>query len=306
MKSIEDKMTNTLFQSQTLLNTIITSTEQRLQTQMTDIRENCNTTQIQSNLSDLIRKMEGSTKKGEYSENLLYNVILSIFPSARVENVGRTKETGDIVLIRKNRAKILIENKNYGRNVNQEEVDKFYRDIEEQNLNGIFLSQKTGIVNKGNYEIEIHNNNVLVYVHNVNYDADKIKTAVSIIDHVRAKLDDIEVSEELGIPEELRNKYTIDKHMLDQINIEYKEMLDRNVLHIKNIKECARKLVAEAELMSIPNLEVFLSQKYSQGAVSEFACPCGFIGKNARALAAHQKKHRGDEYAALTNQDFTL
>jgi hypothetical protein len=52
---------------------------------------------------------------------------------------------------------LLFENKNYDKNVGQEEVRKFLRDVENQNCSGIMLAQHFGIVNKDNFEIEIHN-----------------------------------------------------------------------------------------------------------------------------------------------------
>lgn len=94
---------------------------------------------------------------------------------------------------RKDKPAILFENKNYDRNVGQEEVRKFLRDIEIQNCSGIMLAQHYGITNKSNYEIELHDNNVLVYLHNVEYNADKIKAAVDIIDHFKSCLNELEI-----------------------------------------------------------------------------------------------------------------
>ena len=61
---------------------------------------------------------------------------------------------------------ILFENKYYSTNVQKYEVLKFIRDCDEQNCSGILLSQNTGICTKDNFQIDIQNNNVLIYIHN--------------------------------------------------------------------------------------------------------------------------------------------
>jgi len=72
--------------------------------------------------------------------------------------------------------------------VKREETDKFLRDIENTNYNGIFLSQTSEIVNKTNYQIDIHNNNILIYIHNVDYDQNKINIAINLMDLLSDKI----------------------------------------------------------------------------------------------------------------------
>ena len=59
------------------------------------------------------------------AENIIVNILHSIYPTGQIDYVGQTKETGDIILSRKEKPKILIENKDWGRNVSQDEVKKF-------------------------------------------------------------------------------------------------------------------------------------------------------------------------------------
>ena len=97
------------------------------------------------------------------SENLTIDVLESLYPSAEVESVGQTKETGDVMLTRANKPKILRKTST-GCAVAQTEVVKFIRDIEVQKCSGVFLSQNSKITTKQNYEINLHNGNILVYV----------------------------------------------------------------------------------------------------------------------------------------------
>ena len=274
--------------SQNILNSIITSTEQRIDSRLSEIKNistinSSSQASLCNNINDLLKKMENSSSKGKISENILFNVLHTLYPTAQIDSVGTTKETGDIILRRKNKHPILFENKNYDRNVGQEEVRKFLRDIEMQKCSGIMLAQHFGITNKNNYEIDIHDNNVLVYLHNVEYDADKIKAAVDIIDHFKYCLDDLES----GTGEQI----TIDKEFLDTINKEYQNFTNNKLVHIKSIKDYQQKLISQVDDIKLPSLEHYLSRMYASTATKDLTCEyCNYVAKNLRALTAH---HRG-------------
>jgi len=188
----DKKLTHTIEHSQLIINNTLSTTEKRLEDKMENIKEittnsNNSTNSLNGSLNELLKKFENSSAKGKLSENLILNIIESLYPSAEITSVGQTKETGDILLLRTNKPKILIENKLWGRSVVQAEVVKFIRDIDVQKCCGIFLSQNGKITTKENFEINIHNGNVLVYVHDVHNDPDKIKLAVDIVDHLKEK-----------------------------------------------------------------------------------------------------------------------
>ncbi len=284
INSLEEKFSKTIVSSQNIFNSILSSTETRLENRLSELKDisktNVNSqTLLQSNVGELLKKMENSSSKGKISENILFNILQSIYPSAEINSVGSIKETGDIILIRKDKPTILFENKNYDKNVVQEEVKKFLRDVELQNCCGIMLAQHYGITNKENFEIEINNNNVLVYLHKVEYDADKIKAAVDIIDHFKSKMVDINKIHGDDI--------TIDKDVLDDINKEYQIFIANKLSHIKTIKDCQQRLLTQVEEFKIPNLEYFLSKKYAFSSKEDICEYCNYVAKNPRALTAH-------------------
>jgi hypothetical protein len=102
-------------------------------------------------LNNLLNRFENSSNKGKMSENLVLNTLKTMYPNAEIYSVGQTKETCDIMLVRNNKPKILVENKDWRRPVIQEEVKKFMRDIELQKCCGLFLSQNTTITTKDNF-----------------------------------------------------------------------------------------------------------------------------------------------------------
>ena len=286
INSLEEKFSKTIVSSQNIFNSILSSTETRLENRLSELKDISKTnitsqTLLQSNVGELLKKMENSSSKGKISENILFNILQSIYPTAEINSVGGVKETGDIMLIRKDKPTILFENKNYDKNVVQEEVKKFLRDVELQNCCGIMLAQHYGITNKENFEIEINNNNVLVYLHKVEYDADKIKAAVDIIDHFKSKM--IDINKIHG------DDITIDKDVLDDINKEYQLFTANKLSHIKTIKDCQQRLLTQVEEIKIPNLEHFLSKLYAYSSKEDICEYCNYVAKNPRALTAHYR-----------------
>jgi hypothetical protein len=300
ISTVEDKFSKSLINSQSLFNSLISSTEQRITSKLTDVNTENNKkideikdisisnstiqTQLHSNVGELLRKMENSNQKGRMSENILNNILQSLYPIAQIEYVGTTKESGDILLTRKNKSCILFENKNYDSSpIGKIEIDKFIRDVEIQKCNGILLSQKSTIVNRDNYEIEIRNNKILMFIHNVEYNSDKIKVAVDIIDYLHESLISInEMNDDI-------DKYKIDKTVLDEINTEFQNFTINKLNHIKTIKDYNTKLLNQVDNLKFPSLEGILSKNYSISLSSkqEVCEYCGYIAKNQKALTAH-------------------
>jgi hypothetical protein len=268
--------------------------EQRLETNIREIKttndkiREISTAHQQTSVSlnatvvDMLKKMENGSTKGKISENIVFNILNGLFPSAtEIDYVGDKKETGDIMLARENKPTILIENKNWDKIVSKDEVKKFIHDVETQNCCGLFLSQKTGIANKRNFEISIHNNkHILLFMHEVNYDAEKIKLGIEIIDHFKDTLDKFDDKSDVD---------TIDKNLLDSINKEFQECCSQKLNILKTIKDCSQKMLKQVEEINFPNLEHYLSSRYTF-SVGKMVCEyCNFIAKNQQALSAHYR-----------------
>ena len=290
INNVDSKMTNALTSYQQVFISNLESTERRLDNRISTVKETTDshlssTTSLANNVTSLLQKMENSSIKGAMSENIIFNILHSLYPMAGIEHVGQQKETGDIIVTRPNKPKILVENKNWTRNVSQDEVKKFIHDIEMQKCSGIFLSQNYGIANKGNYEINIHDNNILVYVHETNNDPDKIKIAIDIIDHFKSKLDDINSDVDTDLD-------TIPKEKLDAINNEVLVFVNSKMAMISLTKDYSQKMLKQLDEMRIPTLEDYLSSRYATSS-SKFVCEyCDFVAKNKAALAAHKRRCR--------------
>ena len=293
--SVNEKLEPTLReklkeQQSSLVTNVSMRLEQVLENKITGLKEttNANRDIINSQndtLNSLLKRFENSSKKGKMSENLLSNVLAEVYPLAEVEDVGKTKETGDIILLRNNKPKILVENKDWTRPIINQEVQKFVRDIEIQKCHGLFLSQNVGICSRDNYEINILEGNlIVVYIHNVNYDPEKIRVGVDIIDNISEILKDIDVLEINQSTE-----YSISKELTQFINAEYQNYLAHKERTIKMAKDFVANLIKHEEEFNFSSLEKFLSSKCNVQN-NKYSCKyCGFIGKKSQSLSAHMR-----------------
>jgi hypothetical protein len=217
---------------------------------------------------------------------MLGNVLNKMYPTAEVLNTTALKASGDFLLKRSGKQTILIENKNYEINVNLDEIKKFLRDVNEQKTHAIMMSQYSGIVSKPNGFIEINDGKVIIYLHQVDYSAEKIKMAIDVIDILSERLEEISNVEEM-------DGYVIKKDVLDKINEQFQLFLSQKEVVLTTVKEMNKKLTAQIEDMKIPDLSLFLNEKYASIQNQQFACEiCNLPFQNKRSLAAHKKCHK--------------
>jgi hypothetical protein len=280
-KNIDDFFQNLMQNVGTSHNTLVTllsSSENRIENRLTEterkmgeIKEIANTNNISqlslyNNVTEVLKKFEKGSSRGNVSEHIIYNILLNMYPCAQIDHVGNEqKETGDIILIRSNKPKILIENKDHtSTNVPKNEVDKFIRDCEIQNCSGIMFSQHRGISNKQNFELQLNNGNVLLYVHEVGFDKDKIKIAIEIVEQFKIKIDESFDNEE---------DCMVDKESLNEINREYLNYVVQKGNLLKLLKDYNEKMNIVINELRFPTLEKYLSTKFATSSVqSENIC----------------------------------
>jgi hypothetical protein len=273
--------------------TFISSNQDQLNSKLSSLRDDSisnksTNDKIMSELNEFLTKYKTSSQfKGQCSENMLGNVLNKMFPTAEVINTTALKASGDFLLKRSNKQTILLENKNYESNVNLDEIKKFLRDVNEQKTHAIMMSQYSGIVSKPNGFIEINDGKVIIYLHNVDYSQEKIKMAIDVIDILSERLDEISNVEEI-------DGYVIKKDVLDKINDQFQLFLSQKEIVLTTVKEMNKKLTAQIEDMKIPDLSLFLNDKYASIQNQQFTCEfCNLPFQNKRSLAAHKKIHKG-------------
>lgn len=273
--------------------TFLSSNQDQLTSKINGLREDTltsknNNDKVMGELNDFLTKYKSSSQfKGQCSENMLGNILNKMYPTAEVINTTALKASGDFSLKRTGKQTILIENKNYEANVNLDEIKKFLRDINEQKTNGIMMSQYSGIVSKPNGFIEINDGKVIIYLHNVDYSQDKIKMAIDVIDNLSDRLEEISNVEEV-------NGHIIKKDVLDKINEQFQLFINQKDMVLTTVKEMNKKLLSQIEDLKLPDLSIFLNDKYASIQNQQFSCEvCNLPFQNKRSLASHKKIHKG-------------
>jgi hypothetical protein len=176
---------------------------------------------------------------------------------------------------------VFVQSTNSETNIGEDEIRTFINHIEQNNCNGVFLSQCSGITNKSNYQIEIYAGNIAVYVHSVDYSLEKISIAIDIIDNLYSKIGDLNKSENYSVP----------KEVLDEINREYHAFITQKETLSNILKESHKKILSQLDDLKFPSLDKFLSTKYSSIQKQGFKCNlCNtFTVFTLKGLAAHKR-----------------
>jgi hypothetical protein len=242
-------------------------------------------TRFMSELGEIFNKFRDNNTCEKHNDRHLSGVLTKMYNSAEVHNPNKANnKTGLILLKRQRKSNILIDNKDIDENVSVEDIQNFLTAIDEQNCNGIFISQRSGISGKKNYQIEIHNNNIIVFVHNGDYNPNKIETAVDIIDQLSSKMRQFKHQTE--------EDCTIPKDMLDTINNEYQLFLSQKTAVVDVFKESQKKVLSQIDEIRFPTLDKYLATKYS-APIQKPGLKCdlckSFSANNLKALAAHKR-----------------
>lgn len=250
-----DKLNTTTTLQSSVLNLILTS-EERIKNNINEIKDinnlNINSqTKLNEDIQKFVIQQKISSKKGEYSENMLENQLNLLFPSSEIINTTHNGlHGGDFILKRVNKETILFENKNYDNHINipKREIEKFIYDVEQQNCSAIMISQNSGITNKQNFQIDIINNHILIYIHNMNYDQEKLLLACDIIDNLTNKLNQLNNNND-GIK--------ISEKTLETINQQYQLFINKKQLMVNQLNEHNKKMInslKELELTELNNI----------------------------------------------------
>lgn len=287
LSNIENKLSNIIQNIQQPLYSTLTASEERLTTNINVIRDATNNSVVSQNklfgeLEGFLSKYKNSSHKGKLAEGELSTVLHSIYNTAEIINTTGSKASGDFILKRFDKPDIMIENKEYNYNIPKEEVSKFIRDVDTLNMSGIFISQHSGIAFKQNFQIDVNKDNVLVYIQNCEYNADHIRIAVDIIDHLSPKLKDFHTDDD---------GYSISKDILDDINVDYQSFIAQKESLLTVLRDFTKRMNTQIEELSLPSLDRYLEPKYAYVKDRLFKCElCNdFNGKSKQALSAHKR-----------------
>lgn len=267
------------------LYTILLSNQSQTTDNIKHIQSECtqlkaNTDKIYSNFNEYINKFTSSFHKGDESEKKLFKILEKLYRTDKIIDTTSEFGKGDFILNRNDVDFILIETKAYTTSVNNDEVNKFYRDIRNTNLHGIFMSQYSNINNISDYHIQINKGCILVFITNVNFCPDKIRSAVDIIENLDLQLKSLKRN---------KDKISISDDVMYKINEQYKEFLSNKEKSLEIFKEQYRVNIDMVNKLTLPNLSRLLNAHYKQIDLCNKCKYCDYITETVKELTNHMK-----------------
>jgi hypothetical protein len=289
VNNIDTKFVNMINNLQQPIFSFIQSSEERTNNNVQQIRDKLITQQLsQENLNNgmqefLNKYKHNSSSKGNVSEQELYSMLQVIFPCDEIIDCSTETATCDYRVNRLNntRPTILFENKDYARSVTTEEIKKFERDLNLQKQHGIFISQKSNITFKEPFQIDIINNIIHIYIPNAEYNIDKIKIAVEIIDSLSSKISNLNQSQTETI--------NINKDDLDELIEAFNDFNTQKLSLIESVKSNNKLILDKIEAMQLNTVKKILNKNGFFHTDEDFRCKhcTTFTGKNKASLGAH-------------------
>lgn len=282
MNNFEMKSTLMLQNMQQPLYSFITNSEDRLHKDIETIKSDCNSgDKYDSLLKDITTIMENRHNRGSGNIRLACN---RMYTSADVRSVEVLGVDEGITMKRFRKSDILIQLKYSEENIHTEEITTLYKNVSDFNCSGIIISQNSGFVGKQDFHVDIHNNQVIVFIHNYKNDNLKLQMAVNIIDNLMTHIILLKLPMETNIH--------IPKDILDKVNNEYQLFLSQKNAVVDVLKDTQKKVIAQMDEIKFPFLEKYLSTKFV-APVCNSGLKCdvckNYSANNLKALAAHKR-----------------
>jgi hypothetical protein len=106
-----------------------------------------------------------------------------------------------------------------------------------------------------------------------------IKVAVDILDHFKERLD------EMGQDIEVE---AMPKEILDKINENYRAVLSKKILMIKQLKDFQTSMTKQIDSIDLPDLQLYLAPRYAS-ADNRIYCECGYSSNTKQGMSAHKR-----------------
>lgn len=267
----------------------INSSEERTNTNLSQIKDsvshqNVTQSKLSLDINDFLGKYKNNSQfKGAVAETDLYYMLQSIMPTDEIIKVSGSTATCDFKVNRQNKQKscILFESKDYTQSVPSDEVSKFERDVQMQKHHGIMVSQRSPITYKNPFQIDIINGLIHIYIPSADYNTEKVKIAIDIIDNLDMRLKNLESVSDDGFVK-------ISKIDSDDIAEEYRQFGFQKSQMLDTIKSINKQLVDKLDEIQLPKIKQFLVKTGNIENDNGFKCTfCRWSGKNKASLGAH-------------------
>lgn len=269
---------------------LVSASEKRLGDALLRIHQNgvetkAITSKTCKDMEGYLAKYGRSKDKGNIGERKLAAIINTLHPTCElVDTTFCGGGRGDFIMRRPGKPQIMFETKEYadGSKVPKKDVIKFLNDAKDNECCGVLVNHTGAITEKENFYFEFHMGKVLLYIHDANYETEKIDLAIRLIDYLEERVSDINKMSKGG--------NVMSDEVMEQINTEFTAFNEHKEKVLTEAREFYNNTKRNLEAMQFSCLHKFLSTKFATEKSLDYYCSaCNQGFKNNRALAAHRK-----------------
>ena len=187
-----------------------------------------------------ISVQENSSIKGQQGEEYTFHQLNLLFPKYQVEDTHHTDARGDF-LVQKETCNMMVEAKQYNKNVPLVEIEKFHRDmVLEANKDihcGVLISLDSGICAKDDFHMEFIGEKPVIYLHHTRNQMYHIRLAFTIFeimlrqDNLHTKMESA-VTVFKGLAKKLKRNYNKQKSIIDKFRADQLKIMSEQQQHI--------------------------------------------------------------------------
>lgn len=291
MDSIKEYINNFEMKSSMLLQnaqqpiySFLSSSEDRLQQSISSIKKESSLDDESRAMLKDISNMLSRLPDCICSEDLLSKKLTKLYNTADIRNISCEEDKQCVLMKRFRKPTTFLQLVSQDENLNSEQITEMLACLSEQNCNGILLSSQSGFSGKKDFHIDIHNNNIIVYIHNFAKNEDKLQMAIHIVDGFISRMNEISNVNTSGVH--------ITQDLLEKINNEYQLFISQKTAVVDLLKENQKKVINQMDEIKFPCLDKYLSTKFS-APVATCGLKCdvckNYSANNLKALAAHKR-----------------
>jgi hypothetical protein len=189
-----------------------------------------------------------STIKGEEGEQQVEEILLRMFPTAEISDERKTRGRGDFV-VTLGAVHMMLEVKNYTKNVTKSEISKFERDMTRnpEYTCGVLASLNSGVCSKEDFSLEILNDRPVLYIHRLTEDPNRLRCAMRLFELMHS-LENVDLSK-TGVIDQVQRELQARRHRVAALQ----GLVDR---HCKELKE----LIAKEDEETTKTLELVIGR----------------------------------------------
>jgi len=255
MNNFEMKSSMLLQNAQQPIYSFLSSSEDRLQQSISSIKKETSLDDESRTILKDISNMLSRLPEHICNEDALSKKLTKLYNTADIRNVLCDDEKQQVLMKRFRKPTTFFQLVSQDENVNNEQITDMLACVSEQNCNGILLSNHSGFSGKKDFHIDIHNNNIIVYIHNFAKNEDKLQMAIHIVDGFISRMNEISNVNTTGVH--------ITQDLLEKINNEYQLFISQKTAVVDLLKENQKKVINQMDEIKFPCLDKYLSTKFS-------------------------------------------